>query len=101
MKNDFLILKVVLSVSLILLLLGSSVNYRETGKNPLGKTRVADGVPLPPPINPPPKLDAVLMADGVPLPPPINPPPKLDRVMVADGVPLPPPINPPPKLAAC
>lgn len=101
MKNEFLMLKSMLSVSLIVLLLGFVVNHRDFGKSALGKTQVADGVPLPPPINPPPKLDAVLVADGVPLPPPINPPPKLDRVTVADGVPLPPPINPPPKLATC
>lgn len=101
MKNDFLTLKVTFSVSLILLLLAFAVNHRDSRRSALGKTWVADGVPLPPPINPPPKLDAVLMADGVPLPPPINPPPKLDGMMVADGVPLPPPINPPPKLAPC
>ena len=100
MKKQFLMLKGALSVSIIVLLLGAWVNHRDTGKNAFGKTQVADGVPLPPPINPPPKLGEVLVADGVPLPPPINPPPKLHVVLTADGVALPPPINPPPKLAS-
>lgn len=100
MKREYLILKGALSVSLIVLLLGVTVNHRISGKNSFGKTQVADGVPLPPPIQPPPKLDVgVLVADGVPLPPPIQPPPKLNLVLIADGVPLPPPIQPPPKLA--
>ena len=100
MKKEYLILKGALSVSLIVLLFGVTVNHRIPGKSSIGKTQVADGVPLPPPIQPPPKLDAgVLLADGVPLPPPIQPPPKLNVVLTADGVPLPPPIQPPPKLA--
>ena len=70
MKREYLSLKSALSVSLIVLLLGVAVNHRISGKNFFGKTQVADGVPLPPPIQPPPKLDAgVLVADGVPLPP--------------------------------
>ncbi len=51
MKRKYLILKGVLSVSLIVLLLGVTVNHGISGK-----TQVADGVPLPPPIPPPPKL---------------------------------------------
>jgi hypothetical protein len=98
MKREYLILKGALSVSLIVLLLGVAVNHRISTQTHFGKTQVADGVPLPPPIQPPPKLDAgVLVADGVPLPPPIQPPPKLNADLMADGVPLPPPIQPPPK----
>ena len=77
MKKEYLILKGTLSVSLIVLLLGVTVNHRISGKISLGKTQVADGLPLPPP-NQPPKLDAgALVADGAPLPPPNQPPPKL------------------------
>jgi hypothetical protein len=97
MKNQFLILKVVLSVSLIVLSIAVPVNYRLAGGVGSGNTHVADGVPLPPPTQPPPKLGVVLTADGVPLPPPTQPPPKLGVVLTADGVPLPPPTQPPPK----
>jgi hypothetical protein len=98
MKNHFLILKVVLSVSLIVLSIAVPVNYRLAGGVGWGNGHVVDGVPLPPPIQPPPKLGVVQSADGVPLPPPIQPPPKNSVVLTADGVPLPPPIQPPPKL---
>jgi len=119
MKKQFLILKVVLSVSLIVLSVAVPVNYRLAGgvgwengpdadgvplpppiqpPQKLGVVQTADGVPLPPPIQPPPKNSVVLTADGVPLPPPIQPPPKLRTVLTADGVPLPPPIQPPPKI---
>lgn len=101
MKKEFLSLKVTLSATIIVLLLGISVNHRITAKGAFGKTQVADGVPLPPPVQPPPKLDAVIVADGVPLPPPVQPPPKLNVVLTADGVPLPPPVQPPPKLVMC
>ena len=78
MKNQFLILKGVLSVSLIVLSIAVPVNYRLAGGVGWGNSHIADGVPLPPPIQPPPKqLGTVLAADGVPLPPPIQPPPKL------------------------
>jgi len=101
MKKTYLILKSTLSVSLIVLSLRVTVNHPISSRSHFGKTQVADGVPLPPPIQPPPKLDAgTLVADGVPLPPPIQPPPKL-IALKADGVPLPPPIQPPPKLALC
>jgi hypothetical protein len=98
MKKQFLILKVVLSVSLIVLSIAVPVNYRLAGGVGWENGHVADGVPLPPPIQPPPKNSLVLTADGVPLPPPIQPPPKFGTVLTADGVPLPPPIQPPPKL---
>lgn len=101
MKNQFLILKDVLSVSLIVLLAGVAVNHHISGKYAPGKTQVADGVPLPPPVQPPPNLDSVVIADGVPLPPPVQPPPNLNIVLTADGVPLPPPVQPPPNLAFC
>jgi hypothetical protein len=98
MKKLFLTLNGLVSVSLIVLLLGVSVNRQVDGKFAPHATQVADGVPLPPPVNPPPKLDSDQIADGVPLPPPVNPPPKWNDQQVADGVPLPPPVNPPPKL---
>lgn len=97
MKSQFLILKGILSVSLIVLTVAIAVNYRENGGARRGNARVADGVPLPPPIQPPPGFGAALVADGVPLPPPIQPPPRFTVVLVADGVPLPPPIQPPPR----
>ena len=100
MKNHFLILKVTLSVSLIVLSIAVPVNYGLAGKAGTGISHIADGVPLPPPITPPPKGAFVEVADGVPLPPPITPPPKGAFVQVADGVPLPPPITPPPKFVA-
>jgi hypothetical protein len=91
MKNQFLILKITLSVSLIVLSIAVPVNYRFAGGVGWGNNQLADGVPLPPP---PPKNTVVLTADGVPLPPP---PPKNTVVLTADGVPLPPPTPPPPK----
>lgn len=97
MKNQFLILKVALSVSLIVLSIAVPVNHRLAGGLGSGNS-LADGVPLPPPIQPTPKNNVTLIADGVPLPPPIQPTPKLNSVLVADGVPLPPPIQPTPKL---
>jgi hypothetical protein len=98
MKNQFLILKVALSVSLIVLSIVVPVNYRLASGVGWGNSHVADGVPLPPPTQPPPKLGVVQTADGVPLPPPIQPPPKNRVVLTVDGVPLPPPTQPPPKL---
>ncbi len=100
MKNHFLILKIVLSVSLIVLSIAAPVNYGLAGGVGGWNTRTADGVPLPPPTQPPPKLGVVLTADGVPLPPPTQPSPKLGVVLTADGVPLPPPTQPSPKLLA-
>lgn len=97
MKNQFLTLKVVLSVSLIVLSIAVPVNHRLSGGLGSGNS-LADGVPLPPPIQPTRKNSVALTADGVPLPPPIQPTPKLNSVLVADGVPLPPPIQPTPKL---
>ena len=99
MKNKFLTLKIILSVSLIVLSIAVPVNYRLAGAVGWGNSHVADGVPLPPPNQPPPKLGVVQTADGVPLPPPNQPPPKNSTVLTADGVPLPPPNQPPPKLA--
>lgn len=90
MKNQFLILNITLSVSLIVLSLAASVNRQLPGKVGSGNTQVADGVPLPPP--PPPKSTSVLVADGVPLPAPPPPTTKLGVALTADGVPLPPPI---------
>ncbi len=98
MKNHFLILKGVLSVSLIVLSIAILVNRPLTGRSEWRNTHVVDGVPLPPPTQPPPKLGVVETVDGVPLPPPTQPPPKLGTVLSADGVPLPPPTQPPPKL---
>src|SRR5579864_7529144 len=100
MKNQFLILKGVLSVSLIVLSIVVPVNYRLAGGVGWGNCHVADGVPLPPPTQPPPKLGVVQTADGVPLPPPTQPPPKNRVVLTVDGVPLPPPTQPPPKLGS-
>ena len=97
MKKAVLILNGLASVSLIVLMLGVSVNRQAQGKFASHVKQKVDGVPLPPPVNPPPKSSSDQMADGVPLPPPVNPPPKLNNQQVADGVPLPPPVNPPPK----
>jgi hypothetical protein len=76
MKNQFLILKGMLSVSLIVLSTAVLVNYQPARTAGTGNTHVADGVPLPPPTTPPPKQSSVQVADGVPLPPPTTPPPK-------------------------
>jgi hypothetical protein len=76
MKKAFLILDGLVSVSLIVLLLGVSVNRPASNNFRPHATQIADGVPLPPPVNPPPKLNNQEVADGVPLPPPVNPPPK-------------------------
>jgi len=77
MKNYFLILKVTLSVSLIVLSIAVPVNYGLAGGAGWGNNHVADGVPLPPPTKPSPNNTAILTADGVPLPPPNQPSPKL------------------------
>jgi hypothetical protein len=100
MKSYFLILKVTFSVSLIVLSIVVPVNCRLAGGVGGRNNRIADGVPLPPPTQPPPKLGVVQTADGVPLPPPTQPPPKIGVVLSVDGVPLPPPTQPPPKLGA-
>jgi len=100
MRTYFLILKVALSVSLIVLSIVVPVNYGLAGGAGGWNNRIADGVPLPPPTQPPPKLGSVLTADGVPLPPPTQPPPKIGVVLSVDGVPLPPPTQPPPKLGS-
>jgi hypothetical protein len=97
MKNHLFILKVTLSVSLIVLSIAVPVNSRLAGGAGWGNSHIADGVPLPPPTQPQPKLRVVLIADGVPLPPPTQPQPKLGVVLIADGVPLPPPTQPQPK----
>jgi len=98
MKKQFLILNGLLSVTVIVLLLGVAVNHHVNGKSHWRATPVADGVPLPPPTQPPPDHWLVIMADGVPLPPPTQPPPDFATVLSADGVPLPlpPPTQPPP-----
>lgn len=83
------------SAGFIVLSLASPVNDSQ-GSQRWSNPRVADGVPLPPPTQPPPK-GFVQVADGVPLPPPTQPPPKGLAVLSADGVPLPPPTQPPPK----
>jgi hypothetical protein len=72
MKNYFLIPKVTLSVSLIVLSIAVPVNYGLARGAGRGNTHAADGVPLPSPTD-----GAVLTADGVPLPPPNQPSPKL------------------------
>src|ERR1700719_333621 len=97
MKHHFLILKLTLSVSLIVLSIAVLVNHPLARRSEWRNTHVADGVPLPPPTQPQPKLGVVLTADGVPLPPPTQPQPKLGVVLTADGVPLPPPTQPQPK----
>jgi len=96
MKKQFLILSSFLSVTVIVLLLGTAVNHQVNGKLQWRATPVADGVPMPPPTQPPPDRRAVVMADGVPMPPPTQPPPDHAIVTVADGVPMPPPTQPPP-----
>jgi len=58
MKNYFLILKITLSVSLIVLSIAVPVNYRLARGAGWGNTHAADGVPLPPPSQPSPKLAA-------------------------------------------
>jgi hypothetical protein len=76
MKNHFLILKVTLSVSLIVLSIAVPVNCGLARGAGWGNTHAADGVPLPPPVKPGPNTQAILVADGVPLPPPTPPSPK-------------------------
>jgi hypothetical protein len=100
MKNQFLIPKVTLSISVIVLSIVVPVNYGLPGGAGGLNKHIADGVPLPPPTQPPPKLGVVQTADGVPLPPPTQPPPKIGVVLTVDGVPLPPPTQPPPKFGA-
>lgn len=97
MKNQFLILKITLSISVIVLSIVVPVNHRLPGRAGGLNKHIADGVPLPPPTQPPPKLGVVQTADGVPLPPPTEPHPKIGVVLRADGVPLPPPTPAPPK----
>jgi len=99
MKNHFLIPKVTLSVSLIVLSIAVPVNCGLARSAGWGNTHAADGVPLPPPIKPGPSNQAILTADGVPLPPPIKPGPNYQAILAADGVPLPPPNQMSPKLA--
>jgi hypothetical protein len=96
MKNHFLILKITLSVSLIVLSLVVPVNYGLAGKAGWGNKHLADGVPLPPPTKPSPNNGAIQTADGVPLPPPTKPSPNNGPILTADGVPLPPPTKPSP-----
>lgn len=76
MKNQSLILKGAISVSLIVLSIAAPVNHRLAAKPGMGNTQVADGVPLPVPTTPPPQVK-VLAADGVPLPVPTTPPPSV------------------------
>ena len=76
MKNQFLILKVTLSVSLIVLSIAVPVNCALAGAAGWGTSHAADGVPLPPPTKPLPNFAPILTADGVPLPPPNQPSPK-------------------------
>jgi hypothetical protein len=59
MKNKFLILKVTLSISLIVLSIAVPVNCQLSQLDGLvgwGNSHAADGVPLPPPNQPPPKF---------------------------------------------
>lgn len=76
MKTHFLILKITLSVSLIVLSIVVPVNCRLAGGVGWENIPAADGVPLPPPTQPQPKFGVVQIADGVPLPPPTQPQPK-------------------------
>jgi len=55
MKHPLPIDKKILSASLIVLLLVAQVNRAVPGKVGSGETQVADGAPLPPPTQPPPK----------------------------------------------
>jgi hypothetical protein len=59
MKSYSLILKVTLSVSLIVLSIAVPVNYGLAGRAGTGISHMADGVPLPPPVTPPPKFVAI------------------------------------------
>jgi len=95
MKKQLLILTAALAASAIVLAQGVTVNQHANQGPHLYPRWMADGVPLPPPTQPPPKLQ---VADGVPLPPPTQPPPKASTALTADGVPLPPPTQPPPKM---
>jgi len=76
MNKHFLILKVTISISLIVLSIAVPVNFRLAGKAGTGIDQVADGVPLPPPHTKLPTGASIQVADGVPLPPPITHPPK-------------------------
>ena len=100
MKNPFLILKVSLSLSVIVLSIVVPVNSGLVGGAGGFNKHIADGVPLPPPTPPPPKLGVVQTADGVPPPTPTQPPPKIGVFLRVDGVLLPRPTQPPPKLVA-
>jgi hypothetical protein len=56
MKYQSLILKFILSASLIVLSIAVPVNCGLAGGVGWGNTHSADGMPLPPPNQPPPKL---------------------------------------------
>src|SRR6201993_4526754 len=97
MNKHFLIRKVTISTSLIVLSIAVPVNLRFAGMARPGTYQVVDGVPLPPPHTKLPTGASIQVADGVPLPPPHTKLPTGASVQVADGLPLPPPITHPPK----
>src|SRR5260370_12341529 len=83
MNKHFLILKVALSVSLIVLSIAVPVNFRLADKAGAGIDHVADGVPLPPHPTQPPTRPYLLVADSVPLPPPPTRPTTVPYVPLA------------------
>ena len=76
MKKSSVTLRVILSVSLIVISLLFPVNHSVWQVNPNNASLVADGSPLPPTPAPPLPGSTKLMLDGSPLPPTPPPPPQ-------------------------